>query len=62
MSTSGSGHGEVIATLTELYTLLSTLVAVPPGAFWLPDPNSNLHAYNPMQETNKYSLQTPQKQ
>jgi hypothetical protein len=33
---SPSDHSEVIDVLTELYTLLNTLAAVPPGAFWLP--------------------------
>jgi hypothetical protein len=42
MSTSHAtdiAHSEVISALTELYTLLTTLAAVPPGAFWL----ANLH-------------------
>jgi hypothetical protein len=30
-----SVHSEVISVLTELYTTLHTLAAVPPGAFWV---------------------------
>jgi hypothetical protein len=40
---SPSDHSEVIDVLTELYTLLTTLAAVPPGAFWLPRPDSEAY-------------------
>jgi hypothetical protein len=48
MSTSHAtdiAHSEVISVLTELYTLLTTLAAVPPGAFWLANPYPLSNSY-----------------
>jgi hypothetical protein len=38
-----SDHSEVINALTELYNMLNTLAAVPPGAFWLPKSIQNAY-------------------
>jgi hypothetical protein len=40
-----SAHSEVISVLAELYTLLNALAAVPPGALWLPKPDTHSDAY-----------------
>jgi hypothetical protein len=43
-----SDHSEVISVLTELYTLLDTLAALPSGSLWLPasdSQNTSSYAY-----------------
>lgn len=41
-----SDHGELVSVLTELYTLLDTLAAIPDNVILLPPSDSGIHPAN----------------